>query len=278
MILERKKMTDIQNRLLLLLDFFHNFCKENSLKYYAAGGTALGAMRHAGFIAWDDDLDVVMPRADYEKLRQLRKEKDTEEFVFEFPGEKKDFVYTYAKMYDTSTTLIENTRYKTKRGFYIDIFPLDGVGNTYEEAVDRFHSFIWKDNLIATTVCAWRKGRKLYKNLAIMAAHCIPRSILSSENLIKKFEVACQKLSFDECTYVAVYGAAALYHEKVISKKAWYGQPVEYKFEDQMIYMPEMPDEYLTGLFGDWRKLPPKEEQVSNHDFIFCDLDHSYKD
>lgn len=270
-------MTDIQSRLLLLLDFFHNFCKENSLKYYAIGGTALGAMRHTGFIPWDDDLDVAMPRADYEKLRQLRKQKDTGEFVFEFPGENKDFVYTFAKMYDTSTTLIENTRYKTKRGVFIDIFPLDGVGNTYEEAVDRFRSFIWKDNLIATAVCAWRKGRKLYKNIAVMAAHCIPKSILSSEELIKKFEVESQELPFDECAYIAPYGSAG-YHEKVIARKAWYGQPIEYRFENQMVCMPEMPDEYLTGLFGDWRKLPPKEEQVSHHDFIFYDLDHSYKD
>lgn len=121
-------MTEIQLKLLDMLKWFHEFCIENKLRYYALGGTMLGAIRHKGFIPWDDDIDVGMPREDYDKMIELVIDKQDEKYRLEKPLQNKDFVYQYCKLYDTSTTLVENTRYKTKRGVYLDIFPLDGIG------------------------------------------------------------------------------------------------------------------------------------------------------
>ena len=124
-------MNEMQSKLLDMMKWFHGYCEENGLRYYALGGTALGAVRHGGFIPWDDDLDVGMPRADYDRMISLCKNgTGNTRYRIEAPGQNRDFIYPFCKAYDTETTLVENARIKAKRGVYIDIFPLDGIGNT----------------------------------------------------------------------------------------------------------------------------------------------------
>ena len=122
-------MTETQRKLLTALQWFHHFCSEHNLRYYAVGGTCLGAVRHKGFIPWDDDIDVGMPRKDYKKFLELTSAiQDNELYKVEYLPSKHGFTYPYCKLYDIGTTLIENSRYKIKRGIYIDVFPLDGIG------------------------------------------------------------------------------------------------------------------------------------------------------
>ena len=269
-------MNNSQERLLVMLDYFHNFCIENNLRYYVIGGTALGTARHQGFIPWDDDVDVGMPRVDYEKMKKLVNNKQFGNYYFEYYGKKKDYVYPYCKMYDISTTLIENTRYKTKRGIYIDIFPLDGVGDTKKEALINFRKIDRLINLFETKVCAIRKGRKLYKNMAILLMRLIPEFLISRNRLIKKIEKNSKKYNFDKANYIANF--AGNWHEKEIFERRVLGKPSEYMFEDIKVMGPENIDDFLTGVYGDWRTPPPIEKQVTHHDYVFLDLNTSYKD
>ncbi len=264
-------MTQLQEKLLEMLGVFHEFCKENGLSYFALGGTALGAERHKGFIPWDDDVDVGMPRRDYEKLKALVENKQLGDYVFEFPSNKKDFVYAYGKMYDTRTTLVENTRYKTKRGIFLDIFPLDGAGKTLEESKKYFKVVHKKINLLSTKSLAWRKGRKLYKNVAIILMRLFP---VNQTKLKQKIDKLSSKIDYDSVNYVANYSGN--WAEREISKKQWFGKPRECDFENMKIYAPEMADEYLTAVYGDWKRLPPEEKRVSHHDFLVLDLNKSY--
>ncbi len=268
-------MTELQQKLVEMLRYFHELCDKEGITYFVVGGTALGATRHNGFIPWDDDVDVALPRKDYERLKALTKNKTFDKYLFEFPSDKKDFVYPYGKMYDTTTTLIENTRYKTKRGIYIDIFPLDGAGNSRGEGIECYRAINKKVNLLSTKTCAWRKGRKLYKNLAIIAMRLLPEFVLSSRKLKKELDVMSRKLDYDSCEYVANYFGN--WQEKELAEKKWFGNPTEYCFEDIKVFGPENIDAYLTSLYGDWRTPPPKEKQITHHDYILLDLNTSYK-
>lgn len=267
-------MTELQKKLVNMLYTFHSICMTEGLRYYTLGGTALGCARHEGFIPWDDDIDVGMPRSDYEKLQAITKEKKYDIYLFEFPGCKDDFSYEFAKMYDTSTTLIENTKYKTKRGIYIDIFPLDGAGQTYEEAKKNFRKIDMIYKVYSTRICTVRKERSSLKNLAIISSGLLPDIFLDYKKLIRILEKRCSKLDYDEYQFVANYYGA--WRVKEIADKTWFGTQKIYKFEDIEVCGPQQIDLYLSALYGDWKKLPPIEKRKTHHDYIVLDLEHSY--
>lgn len=268
-------MNEMQSKLLEMIKWFHGFCVANDLRYYAVGGTALGAVRHGGFIPWDDDLDVGMPRADYERMIALsRNGTDNALYRIEAPLENRDFIYPFSKVYDTSTTLVENAWVKAKRGIYIDIFPLDGIGNTQEEAVANFRRINTKINLLNTKTCALRRGRSFFKNCAIVAGRMIPDFIMSRDGLIEKLNRLCAERPYDD--YVYAVNAFGTWKEWEITKREWFGTPTLCRFEDTEIYIPEKPDPYLTVLYHDWRELPPAEERVTHHDYAELDLNKSY--
>ena len=271
------ELTELQKRLLPMLDWYHNFCEANNLRYYLLGGTMLGAARHQGFIPWDDDLDVGMPRNDYERFLELTKQKKFGDYIVEgINTEKIDFFYGYTKIYDTKSTLIENTRYQIKRGIYIDLFPLDGVADKKNEIPVCFKPIFNRYQLLLARTCAIREGRKWYKNLAIYTARLIPELILDNKKLMLSIDEMCKRRSFEKSLYVGnLYGN---WGDKEIVKKSVMGEPTLYRFENLEVYGVSDYDGYLSSLYGDWRKLPPKEKQVTHHDYIMCDLNKPYQE
>lgn len=271
----KNELTELQKRLLLILEWYHNFCVENNLRYYLLGGTMLGAARHQGFIPWDDDIDVGMPRSDYETFLKLTNGKQYGNFVVEgIHTENTDFFYGYSKIYDTKSTLIENTRYKIKRGIFIDLFPLDGAGNSESESRSFFRAVLNKYRILLARTCAIRSDRKWYKNLAVHIARMIPNSIVDNKKLMYSIDDICKTKDFDTSIYIAnLYGN---WGEREIVEKAVMRTPAIYRFENLNVYGVADYDKYLTSLYGDWRKLPPKEKQVSHHDFLECNLEKSY--
>lgn len=273
--MKNKKLSDLQIALLPMLDWFHNFCVENQLRYYVIGGTMLGVARHQGFIPWDDDIDVGMPRKDYEKFMELCGEKQFDCFYVEsINTEKTDFYYGYGKIYDTRTTLVENTRYKIKRGIYLDVFPLDGAGNSKEETEKIYKSIKKKIDLLGTKTFAIRKQRKLYKNIAIFMGRLIPEWIVNSKRLMIDIDNQCRKYDYDGCALVANFWGNWGIREVV--PVSIMGTPKLYSFEGIEVFGVEHPNEYLTMIYGDWRKLPPVEKQVTHHDYLHLDLNFGY--
>ena len=269
------ELTPLQKELVEMLRWFDNFCRENKLKYFSIGGTLLGSVRHKGFIPWDDDVDIAMPRKDYNKLKSIMKDKIFSHYTLETPESlAEDYCYPYCKLYDINTTLIENYKKPLIRGIFLDIFPLDGVGKNKQEGL-KWHKKICRQySFYLTRVAARREGRNLYKNCAIVVSQLIPDIIINNVKVRINLDKMCQKYSIEE----SKWGGNVLgnWGEKEIVPLEVFGNPTEYQFEDIMLYGPENYDSYLTCVYGDWRKLPPKEKQVSHHDFIELNLHKSY--
>lgn len=268
-------MTEMQQKLLDMFSWFHNFCEENSLTYFALGGTTLGAVRHNGFIPWDDDIDIGLPRKDYEKLHSLLSVANSHsKYCIEFPSDKKDFVYSYAKVYDKTTTLVENTRYKTKRGIYLDIFPIDGIGNTKEESLKKFKKIDSYIKILRMINCPITDTRKFYKNIALACLQLTSDITFNSLKIIRKIDRLSKQIDFDTATYVANLSGA--WHEKEIMKKEWIGNLKLCDFENTKIYTVENCDAYLSHLYGDYMTPPSPEKQISHHDYLYLNLNESY--
>jgi len=270
-------LSELQNKMLDMMKWFHEFCKQNNITYYAVGGTMLGAARHKGFIPWDDDIDVGVPRDDYNKILELAKTVNSScnGYIIEsYLDGNKDFEYPYIKIYDISTTLVENKRKKPKRGIFIDVFPLDGIGETKEEAINNYGVIKTKLDLLAARNCAIRKGRSIFKNLSVIVMGLLPDCIMGSQKLIKEIENECTSRKFDECKFVG--NLVGNWRYKEIMDRKYFGQAILYHFEDMQIYGVQDYDNYLTTLYKNWRELPPIEKQKSEHDFIELDLHKSY--
>ena len=269
-------MNELQSKLTDMLSWFHDYCQIHQLRYYILGGTMLGAVRHNGFIPWDDDIDVGMPRKDYNRLINEIGNRLVEHYFLETPeSEYTEYRYPYAKLYDTSTSLVENTWPSFKRGIFIDVFPLDGFGNTEEECLMRWSEVSKKSNFIWARICALRKERTIIKNTAILIAHLIPDFIAKDKHRLKQLNQLAQKSDYDSMLYGG--NTFGNWREKEIMNLSIMGKPTLYKFEDLYVYGPEKYDIYLEHMYGDWRKLPPKEKQVTHHDFLDLDLHKNYR-
>jgi len=261
----------LQKKLTQMLGWFHEYCVEHGLRYYMIGGTMLGAARHQGFIPWDDDVDVGMPRKDYEKLVKLLSQPNGQ-YVVESPKYFSDkIICTYGKMYHTGTTLIEKSKFNLKKGIYLDIFPLDGFGPTVEDGVKHLKKVTLLDNLLMIRICAFRKGRSFLKNASAMLGWVLPINI---NKLIGKIDALCASRDFDQEAYVG--NLMSVYRQREIMPRSYYGTPTLYRFENLQVYGVEDYEGYLTQVYGDWRKMPPVEQRVSKHDHVYMNLEESY--
>ena len=275
-------MDDLRKTQLLLTDMlkvFHDICIEHSLRYYAIGGTALGAARHQGFIPWDDDIDIGMPRPDYEQfIRIFNKEQKNKRYILESCRSSDPlYLYPYSKIYDTQTTLIEIVQKPIKRGIFLDIFPLDGAGNNKQDSARLAKKIDFWLNLKNLTSVSLKdkKKRSLLKKLAILFFSKGTRLLFPYEYTRNKIDSLCQTFDYEGSEIITNYSGA--YRDKEFVKKSFFGKPKLYPYETIQIYCPEDLDSYLTKIYGDWKNPPPKEKQIAHHSY-FLDLNHSYLD
>ena len=268
---------EIQKKLLPMMEWFHQFCGANSIPYYMIGGTMLGAMRHGGFIPWDDDVDIGVPREDFDRMLKCAKELPLDsQYIFEsYHDGKEDFEYPFAKVYDTTTTLVENKRKRPKRGLYIDIFPIDGIkGTTKEEAFRSFKPLKKELNILAAITCEVREGRAWWKNLIVNVMGWFPWFGGGFRKTVNRIERLCKESGFYESNYVG--NLVGLRREREIVPKGYFGTPKLYQFEQTELFGVEQADEYLTNIYEDWKTLPPPEKRESEHSYLYMDLSQSY--
>ena len=261
---------ELHAHLLKILKEFDSFCRDHNLEYYMIGGTALGAVRHKGFIPWDDDVDVAMKRDQYEKLISLSDRLPDNLEIF-YQGTDKRAPSPYVKIIDKTTTLIEKFYPTIVEGLYIDVFPLDKVCKDEKKIKKLFNKIHFFFNLNKLHFSDRKK--KGLKEIA----HRIVKKI-NPDLFFHIMEKLAQQYnnSSDGDYYLANFLGA--YGEKETYEPSVFGSPQLYYFEDVQLYGPERIDDYLRKTYGDYWKYPPKEEQVFRHSYVYLDLNHPFSE
>lgn len=255
-------LEDIKRVELDALIFFADKCKKNGLKYGLTSGTLLGAVRHGGFIPWDDDIDVIMPRNDYLRFIQLNKEEDWGKYKVFSPYDNKSSVYEYTKLMNTDTILIEGHD-KIESHVYMDIFPVDGVSKN--RLLRKIQSKCVKFLQIIYAATRRAKYKKSYGNIIERMGWSVINLLSGSHK--KSITLALiDKMShivpFDKADYAAVIIGQG---EKEVFEKEEYMLDGKVMFENHEFNTYRNPKKYLAQFFGDYMKLPP-EEQRKGHD------------
>jgi len=235
-------------------------CEENGLKYFLVGGTALGAVRHQGFIPWDDDVDVAMPREDFEKLKQLYRSRYIQHSFYRLRGvDEKKYRYNYLKYDDSRTTYLENKfNNKYKSGVFIDIFPLDGICDK-KEAIIRRSYLIY----LLRSVRYANDFRLTYMNFFYVLPIKALIFIIGGNKITKLINRIIFQYPYNKSEMVGNYLGA--YREREFVNKHIFGKGKRIKFERSLFWVPEKCEEYLENIYGDYMKLPPEKSRIPHH-------------
>ncbi|MBQ6150485.1 MAG: LicD family protein [Mogibacterium sp.] len=253
-----------------MMSTFDAFCKEHGLRYYLSGGTLLGAVRHKGFIPWDDDVDVNMPRPDCDKLMELSGGR-IGRYVLNPPNYSGGYHAYHYKLYDDSI-LVAKKRGNELSGrvypIFMDIFPIDGLPDTEEENKKFYEELIALKERCNTV---WNKkpymGRDPFKRKKIDAEYNRLRQI-GIEQLFNDVVAHQTKIGFDNSDYVGVT-STNVHNEEERVVKAEYMPVVEVEFEGRKFPAPKGWKQYLKQLYGpNFMELPPVYTRISRHGLI----------
>lgn len=259
------------------LQQFITLCEEHRLTYYCVGGTAIGAVRHQGLIPWDDDIDVAMPRPDYDRFLELCKRQDLGDYELATP-ERKGYPCHFAKLCDRRTTLIEKRDVPCVYGLYIDIFPIDGTAPDMAEAKRLLRKYKqWNNKLDAALtrhtlrqylVLALKP--KEWGRMAVQTAAVIIGRERVRRYIIHRLDSMARLYDYTTATLVANYDGA--YREREIFPKAWTDTLCDKPFEHLTVKLPGNYDAYLKNIYTDYMQLPPEEQRVCHHLHDYLDL------
>ena len=258
-------MDDIKKVLLETLCEFHDFCEEHDLKYFLIGGTLLGAVRHKGFIPWDDDIDIAMPRKDYNKLISLSSRFKKPLKLRSFYAEK-NFIHPFLKLTNEKIVVEEGEYNPFVSGVWIDIFPLDYTfNNTYLQKLHFSIVYRLRLALILKYNLAPLKSYTLKKRLVATPlkpiAKLTPKAAINA--LFKANEKIPNLLFRTQKTQLAnLYGA---WGTKEIAPQKVFNERKLYDFEGKKFWGPKDAHYWLNRVYGDYMRLPPEAERGSHN-------------
>lgn len=262
--IDSKNQISLSEKKLIMLEMMDEidyFCSKHNLTYFLIGGTLLGAIRHNGYIPWDDDIDIGLPRNDYNKLiKTFASLSGNIEII------KADNFHRYrwpnAKAIHTKTKLVELDNEKTAIGVFIDIFPIDGICGNYKYIKKKVIQKTFWQNLLALKYLKIDRHRSKMKNFVVIV--CKTLKIIPDKWLIKMINSTEKKsVPFSDCEYICNFCGAWGIRE--ITKASNFLQTIDANFEGRIYKIPIGYDDYLRTVYGNYMELPPAEKRVTHH-------------
>ena len=259
----------LQMHIIRILKAIDKVCQEHNLHYYLWAGTMLGAMRHKGFIPWDDDIDICMPRPDYAQLVKYSAEWLPKPYVLSCAETEDDYPGAFAKIIDESTTLIEREYYGKVSGIYMDVFPIDGVPDNriQQRWVIARYSFYKKISYFLNRD-PYKHGHGIRSWVPLLC-----RKFFSSKGVFERMKYLQTRYDYEKCSFVADYddGFNGIIEKRILGKP----KPVE--FEGQTFMGVEHADVYLKKKYGNYMIVPDANHQ-RQHNFFYLNYNLPYKE
>lgn len=271
---------NITNRLkeieLEMLKSFIAICNKFDLNWFVVGGTALGTVRHNGFIPWDDDIDVAMPRKDYEKFLTIAQENLPDDLFLQNTYTDKEVPWSYSKIRNSQTAFIEIPFDKNKfnHGVYIDIFPLDGYA--YSKLTYRIFELRKKIYNYRIGFCTYENKEDYKPPFWKKIVQSILKIIYPHHSdAVRKKDKMYRKYEYEKCDKICNFGGAWGLREMMDRKIFDVGTKMI--FENINVNIAVDYDKYLKNMYGNYMELPPVEKRTTHHHATVIDLDASYK-
>ena len=260
----------LQLKILDILVAVDKVCREHGLTYYIVCGTLIGAVRHKGFIPWDDDLDITMPRPDYDRLMAHAHEWMPQPYeVVSYETDPEHYPLPFGKVQDASTTLIERMHLKYLGGIYLDVFPLDGMTkNPIKQWIHFTRYFYYKKVIYFLHRDPYRHGHGPSSWIPLLCRH-----LYTLQGVQARMKQLQQQYSYATSPLCVEHDKA----RKSVVPKEVYGTPTPIEFEGRQFFGPSQPEVYLEHVYGDYMTIPPADK-IKQHLFHYLDLEHPYRE
>lgn len=249
-------------------------CEENGISYFLVGGTLIGAVRHKGFIPWDDDLDMGMLRSEFERFLQIAPSKLNDSFFLQTWHSDKEYPFAFAKVRKKGTLFIEanDSNKKTHQEIFVDLFPYDNFPSDNEEQV-RFSKKIQNYRELMYMVnhmTIWKRQPTVSRKI-LRFIKCVPDIIRATfsnrEKIIADYEKEMNKYNSLTTKLVAQESGGVRFGKYPI-KRDYIEKTTKLEFEGEYFECPLYYDAFLTDIYGNYMQLPPLEKQICTHNII----------
>ena len=244
-----------------MLHYIDHVCTQNDIEYYLFGGTMLGAIRHKGFIPWDDDIDIAVKREDYQRLLD-KLEKGSEIYETMYFEKNSDYYYLIGKLVDKRTSIIEKN-YKTidALGIYIDIFPLDYLPENKIEKKKIVDKVFFYRSILYYSVFTKDQFRRASTRRKFC---CILSKIYGTNRAIRKADWWCKCIKQPQAKYII--DLVGMPRKDILVDKSVFDESIRVPFEDGEYPVPVNFDRYLSASYKNYMELPPEKDRVLKHE------------
>lgn len=269
--MEKEDLRKLQLAMLDILKEVDRICCKHNIQYWLTGGTLIGAIRHNGFIPWDDDIDIAMHRADYNKFINIAPQELSSQFYLQNWKTEPNFALCFTKIRKNNTLYMETISEKANihHGIFIDIFAYDKYPtNTISLLKTKFAmQIISRLMIIKCGFTPWRtvEGSKIWKKIFYVPFYIMAKfiNIQSMRNLYQKYVQIANKTNSNH-----VFNSCEINDEKHPLPQSYLSNFIKHQFEDTQFYIPVEYDKLLRHFYGDYMQLPPPEQREGHHNIV----------